>query len=92
VNAASIPASNFIANAWRAPASGDVLPMIDPSDGTQFATIARGNAQDIDAAVSAAQAARDGITYAPRVDEQTLAYKFVPGKEAIGAAQSKPKT
>jgi aldehyde dehydrogenase (NAD+) len=60
VNAASIPASNFIANAWRAPASGDVLPMIDPSDGTQFATIARGNAQDIDAAVTAAQAARDG--------------------------------
>jgi aldehyde dehydrogenase (NAD+) len=55
-----MPGANFIANAWRAPASGDVLPMIDPSDGTQFATIARGNAQDVDAAVRAAQSARDG--------------------------------
>ena len=55
MNASSIPAAHFIANAWRAPASGDVLPMIDPSDGTQFATIARGNASDIDAAVRAAQ-------------------------------------
>jgi aldehyde dehydrogenase (NAD+) len=55
-----LPAANFIANAWRPPASGDVLCMIDPSDGTQFATIARGNAQDVDAAVKAAQTARDG--------------------------------
>jgi aldehyde dehydrogenase (NAD+) len=60
MNALSIPAANFIANTWRAPASGDVLPMIDPSDGTQFATIARGNANDIDAAVRAAQSAREG--------------------------------
>ena len=60
MNASSPPAANFIANAWRAPASGDVLPMIDPSDGTQFAAIARGNAQDVDAAVRAAQAAREG--------------------------------
>jgi peptide/nickel transport system substrate-binding protein len=37
-------------------------------------------------------ATRDGIVYAPRVDEQTLAYKFLPGKEAMGAAASKPKT
>ena len=40
MNAPAMPGANFIANAWRAPASGDVLPMIDPSDGTQFATIA----------------------------------------------------
>jgi aldehyde dehydrogenase (NAD+) len=60
MNAPVIPGANFIANAWRAPASGDVLPMIDPSDGTQFATIARGNASDVDAAVRAAQAAREG--------------------------------
>jgi aldehyde dehydrogenase (NAD+) len=60
VNATSLPAAHFVANAWRAPASGDVLPMIDPSDGAQFAAIARGNAQDVDAAVRAAQSARDG--------------------------------
>jgi len=60
VNAPGIPATHFIGNAWRAPAGGDVLPMIDPSDGTQFATIARGTAQDVDAAVLAAQSAREG--------------------------------
>jgi peptide/nickel transport system substrate-binding protein len=37
-------------------------------------------------------ATRDGIVYAPRVDEQTLAYKFLPRGEAMGAAPSKPKT
>ena len=37
-------------------------------------------------------ATRDGIVYAPRVDEQTLAHKFLPGREAMGAAGSKPKT
>ena len=60
MNARHIPSAHFIGNAWRAPDSGDALPMIDPSDGTQFATIARGNATDIDAAVRAAQAAREG--------------------------------
>ena len=60
MNAPGIPATHFIGNAWRAPAGGDVLPMIDPSDGTQFATIARGTAQDVDAAVIAAQSAREG--------------------------------
>ena len=37
-------------------------------------------------------ATRDGIVYAPRVDEQTLAHKFLPGRESMGAAGSKPKT
>jgi aldehyde dehydrogenase (NAD+) len=54
------PAQNFIANRWQAPSSRAELPMIDPSDGAPFASIARGNADDIDIAVRAAQAARDG--------------------------------
>ena len=37
-------------------------------------------------------ATRDGIVYAPRVDEQTLAWKFLPGKDAMGAAAARPKT
>ncbi|HZQ62647.1 MAG TPA: aldehyde dehydrogenase family protein [Casimicrobiaceae bacterium] len=41
-------------------ASGETLPMIDPSTGQAFAAIARGNAADIDAAVRAAASARDG--------------------------------
>ena len=56
---ATAPA-HFIANRWVPPASGETLPMIDPSDGEPFTAIAAGNAADIDRAVKAAQAARDG--------------------------------
>jgi len=45
---------------WRANSSGETLPLINPSDGSALAQIARGNAADIDAAVVAAQAALDG--------------------------------
>jgi aldehyde dehydrogenase (NAD+) len=52
---------HFIGNRFVAPSSGETLPMIDPSTGEAFAAIARGNAEDIDRAVRAAQAARDGV-------------------------------
>ncbi len=52
--------SHFIGNRWVAAATGESLPMIDPSDGEPFAAIAAGNDQDIDLAVRAAGAARDG--------------------------------
>jgi len=55
-----VPPQNFIANTFVAPSSGETLPMIDPSDGHAFAAIARGNAADVDRAVSAAKRARDG--------------------------------
>src|SRR6476619_713179 len=55
-----MPAQHFIANRWVEPASGQTLPMIDPSDGREFARIARGNTADVDRAVKAAEAARDG--------------------------------
>ena len=54
------PAAHFIANRWVDAASGETLPMIDPSDGEPFAAIAAGNAADIGRAVEAAQRARDG--------------------------------
>jgi aldehyde dehydrogenase (NAD+) len=50
----------FIAGQWRTGASRQTLPLINPSDGSTLAQIARGNAADIDAAVTAAQAALDG--------------------------------
>jgi aldehyde dehydrogenase (NAD+) len=50
----------FIAGRWQAGASHETLPLINPSDGSTLAAIARGNAADIDAAVAAAQAALDG--------------------------------
>jgi len=46
---------HFIANAAVPSASGRTLPVIDPSDGQAFDEIQRGSAQDIDAAVHAAQ-------------------------------------
>ena len=50
----------FIAGQWRAGASRETLPLMNPSDGSTLAHIARGTAADIDAAVHAAQAALDG--------------------------------
>ncbi|MEL6451871.1 MAG: aldehyde dehydrogenase family protein [Pseudomonadota bacterium] len=52
------PAQMLIGGTWRA--ATDTLPLINPSDGTQLALIARGQAADIDAAVGAAHAARAG--------------------------------
>jgi aldehyde dehydrogenase (NAD+) len=54
---ASAGAQHFIGNRWRPAASGQTLPVIDPSDGKPFARIARGTAPDVDAAVEAARRA-----------------------------------
>ncbi|MDO9402868.1 MAG: aldehyde dehydrogenase family protein [Polaromonas sp.] len=51
---------NFINNRWVAPASGESIDVIDPSDGQVFEQIARGNSADIDQAVQAARAAYEG--------------------------------
>ena len=45
---------------WRPAASGQTLPLGNPSDGSLLAHIARGGAADIDAAVAAARAALGG--------------------------------
>jgi aldehyde dehydrogenase (NAD+) len=50
----------FIGGVWRACASGETLPLLNPSDGSLLTQIARGAAADIDVAVAAAQAALDG--------------------------------
>jgi aldehyde dehydrogenase (NAD+) len=55
--AAAEGSHQFIGNRWVAAASGQTIPVIDPSDGQAFAKIARGNATDIDAAVRAARGA-----------------------------------
>ncbi len=54
------PGQVLIAGKWRAPAAGQTLDLINPSDGSPLARIARGQAEDIDAAVTAAHAARAG--------------------------------
>ena len=44
---------NFIANQWVAAATGDTIPVLNPSDGQQFETIARSGQEDVDRAVGA---------------------------------------
>lgn len=50
----------YIDGSWRKPASGETIPVIAPSDGKEFARIARGGAADVDAAVKAARRAFEG--------------------------------
>ena len=50
----------LIGGEWRPAASGATLRLEDPSDGSELARIARGEATDIDAAVAAARAALEG--------------------------------
>ncbi|MFN5883365.1 MAG: aldehyde dehydrogenase family protein, partial [Burkholderiales bacterium] len=47
----------FIDNQATPACTGETLPVIDPSDGTVFASVARGTAADIDRAVAAARTA-----------------------------------
>ena len=54
------PPRHFIDNRQMASANGQTIPVIDPSDGRVFASLARGNAEDIDCAVNAAVQAREG--------------------------------
>ncbi|SUZ74740.1 uncharacterized protein METZ01_LOCUS27594 [marine metagenome] len=50
----------LINGAWQTPDSGETLPVIDPSDGSEYGRIARGSAVDIERAVLSAQNAMDG--------------------------------
>lgn len=52
---------NHIDNAAVAPASGQAIAVLDPSDGQPFDAIARSNAQDVDAAVQAARRCHDTV-------------------------------
>ncbi|HJW53469.1 MAG TPA: aldehyde dehydrogenase family protein [Burkholderiaceae bacterium] len=50
-------AQQFVGNRWLPPDNGQTIDVLDPSVGTAFARIARGNAADIGRAVDAARAA-----------------------------------
>lgn len=54
------PAEVFIGGRWFLPASGETLPLENPSTGEEIGRIARGSAEDIDNAVAAAQEALAG--------------------------------
>jgi aldehyde dehydrogenase (NAD+) len=50
----------FIGGAWVAPVSGEYQTTSDPSSGETLAEVAKGNLQDVDAAVAAARKAQPG--------------------------------
>ena len=50
----------LVGGKWLPPADGGTIQLLDPSTGKPLARIARGTAEDIDAAVAAAQDARRG--------------------------------
>ena len=54
------PGLCLIGGEWVPASGGGTLALVDPSDGLEICRIARGQAADIDAAVAAAQAAREG--------------------------------
>lgn len=54
------PSLILVGGAWSPAMSGDTLALIDPSDTSELARIAKGGALDIDRAVTAAHAARQG--------------------------------
>lgn len=54
------PSYCFIGGEWCAPIGGQYIDLINPSDKTHIAKIARGTAKDIDAAVSSARDAVNG--------------------------------
>ncbi|MBL8349852.1 MAG: aldehyde dehydrogenase family protein, partial [Burkholderiaceae bacterium] len=54
------PAGIFVGGRWQGAASGQTLPLMNPSDGSELTRIARGQADDIAAAVEAAEAALAG--------------------------------
>lgn len=55
------PDNNLIGGAWVPPVAGQTLPLTNPSDGSEICRIASSDAADVDAAVAAAQTARDGV-------------------------------
>ncbi len=63
--AAHSPFKLFIGGEWREPSGGDYTTSTDPSNGKTLARIAKGTAQDVDAAVTAARTAFEGWSRTP---------------------------
>ncbi len=85
---------HYINNRWVAGNSGERLPVIDPSDGQAYDSLARGNAADVDLAVQAARAAYEGAWGALSAAERgrllmKLAYRLQDQAEALAQIESR---
>lgn len=73
---------HFIAGQSREPASGRWIEVIDPSNGRPFAEVARGDAADVDAAITAAEAAFPGWSALPNSERARWLEKLADALEA----------
>ncbi|UNK50044.1 aldehyde dehydrogenase [Lysobacter sp. S4-A87] len=73
---------HFIAGQSREPASGRWLEVIDPSNGKPFAEVAQGDAADVDAAISAAEAAFPTWSALPNSERARWLEKLADALEA----------
>ena len=73
---------HFIAGQSREPASGRWLEVIDPSNGKPFAEVARGDASDVDAAITAAEAAFPAWSALPNSERARWLEKLADALEA----------
>ena len=85
---------HHIAGRWVAPASGESIPVIDPSDGQVFDTLARGNAADIERAMGAARSAFEGDWGRLSATERgrllmKLAYRLQDEAEALAQLEAR---
>ncbi len=71
------PEQCFIGGVWTEGASGETLPLTNPSDGQALCAIARGSAEDIDRAVQAAEGAMQGAWgRSTAVERSRILYKI----------------
>ncbi len=73
---------NFINGAWRAPASGKYFDNISPITGTTVCEIARSDANDIEAALDAAHAAKDAWARTSPAERANIMNKIADRMEA----------
>ncbi len=73
---------HFIAGQSREPASGRWLEVIDPSNGKPFAEVAQGDAADVDAAITAAEAAFPAWSALPNSERARWLEKLADALEA----------
>ncbi|GLK51104.1 aldehyde dehydrogenase [Maricaulis virginensis] len=73
---------NFIGGSWRAPAAGRYFTNTSPINGRPICEIARSDAQDVEAALDAAHAARDAWGHTAVAERAAALYAIADRMEA----------
>ena len=73
---------NFIGGRFEDPSSGETFESVSPIDNAPIATVARGNAEDVDRAVRAARAALPAWASMDPAERRRVLYRVAEGIEA----------